>query len=63
MERLDDLANRLDALAEEVADAALDLLRDALEGDIDARAAERRATRARRAIEKGAQLLRGARSE
>ena len=56
----DDLADRLDAIGEELADLALDRLRVALEDDgpQTAAAEERRLTRARRAVEKAAALLR-----
>ena len=57
--RIDDISERLRAIAEELADLALDQLRRAIddevaEGEID----ERRLTRARRAVEKAAGLLR-----
>jgi hypothetical protein len=57
---LDDLADRLDAIGEELADLALDRLRVALEDEgADAAAAEeRRLTRARRRIVEAAQILR-----
>ena len=59
----EDLANRLDAIAEELADQALDRLREAADADPDDRdrlvAEERRLTRARRAVEKAAALLHG----
>lgn len=56
------LADRLDAIAEELADLALDRLRSALEDDgADAAAAEeRRITKARRRIVEAADLLRRA---
>jgi hypothetical protein len=56
----DDLADRLDAMAEELADLALDRLRTALEDEgADAAAAEeRRLTRARRRISEAAEILR-----
>lgn len=65
MSDLEDLSDRLAAVAEELADAALDRLREASHrtGD-DGRpdpatlAEERRITRARRAVEKAAALLR-----
>lgn len=47
----DEIKDRLDSLAEDLADLALDALR---EGDADA---ERRYTRARRAVEKASHLL------
>lgn len=55
---LDHLRERLERMAEELADAAIDRLRAAVEGDAGAAAAERRITRARRAVEKAAMLLR-----
>ncbi|MGH9090281.1 MAG: hypothetical protein ACRDZR_02700 [Acidimicrobiales bacterium] len=61
-DRTEELAARLDALAEDVADLALDRLRAAAaDGDdpAPALAEERRLTRARRAVEKAATLLRG----
>jgi hypothetical protein len=62
-ERLAELAERLSGLAEELADLALDRLREAARGGDGDRAAadeERRLTRARRAVEKAAALLRPA---
>jgi len=63
---LDDLAGRLDGLAEELADAALDRLRQIAESvgageepDPGLSAEERRITRARRAVEKASALLGG----
>jgi hypothetical protein len=55
---LEALAERLDTIAEELADVALQRLRAALEaGDVKS-ADERRITRARRAVEKASGLLR-----
>ena len=58
---MDELAARLDSIAEELADHALDRLRqaaDAEPGDRDRLVAEeRRLTRARRAVEKAAAML------
>jgi hypothetical protein len=56
----DDLADRLDGIAEELADLALDRLRTALEdeGKDAAAAEERRLTRARRRIVEAAEILR-----
>ena len=51
------LRERLEGIAEELADLAIDRLRAAVEGDGDAAAEERRLTRARRAVEKAAALL------
>ena len=60
MSGFDDLADRLDAISEELADLAIDRLRSALEDDgADAAAKEeRRLTRARRRITEAAQILR-----
>jgi len=57
---LEDLADRLDAMAEELADLALDRLRTALddEGAEAAAAEERRLTKARRRIAEAAEILR-----
>lgn len=60
-ERLAELAARLDAIAEELGDAAYDALREAAhDGHPDAAAlrAERRLLQARRAVEKAAGVLR-----
>lgn len=54
---LDDVRERLAGIAEELADLALDRLRAAVDGDAGAGAEERRITRARRAVEKAANLL------
>ena len=54
---VDQLRERLEAIAEELADLAIDRLRAAVDGDGDAAADERRITRARRAVEKAANLL------
>lgn len=62
MADLDALRERCTGLAEELADAALDLLRQAVDGDAEAAAAEKRVTRARRAVEKAGGLL-GSRPE
>jgi hypothetical protein len=60
----DDLADRLDGIADELADLALDHLRAAVDSDDEevvdgAKAAERRLTKARRRIAEAAELLRG----
>jgi len=55
---VDDLRERLEGIAEELADLAIDRLRAAVEGNGGAAAEERRLTRARRAVEKAAGLLR-----
>ncbi len=60
MASADDLRERLEVIAEELADLAIDALRSSLEdGDADARDQERRLTRARRSVEKAAALLAG----
>ncbi len=50
---------RLEAISEELADLALETLRQAVEGDDGASAEERRLTRARRAVDKAAAILAG----
>ncbi len=55
---LDHVRERLEGIAEELADVAIDRLRAAVDGNEDAAAEERRITRARRAVEKAANLLR-----
>ena len=57
MADLESLKERCDVLAEELADVALELLREAVDGDEDAARTEKRVTRARRAVEKAAGLL------
>ncbi len=58
-DRVDDVADRLEAIAEELGDLALESLRAAVAGGATARPAEeRRLTRARRSVEKAANLLR-----
>jgi hypothetical protein len=54
-----ELRERLAAIEEELADAAMDKLRAAVDGDEDAAMEERRITRARRAVAKALQLLDG----
>ncbi len=57
---MDDVRERLEGIAEELADLALDSLRTALDDSVvagAARAEERRLTRARRSVEKAAALL------
>jgi len=56
---LEGLRMRCELLAEDLADAALDLLREAVGGDEEAARLEKRVTRARRAVEKAAGLLSG----
>ena len=53
----EDLRQRLEGIAEELADLALDRLRAGVEGNVDAVGDERRLTRARRAVEKASYLL------
>jgi len=54
----EELRERLENIGEALADLALDALRSAIEdGDADAKARERRLTRARRSVEKAAALL------
>ncbi len=56
----DDLAERLDAIADELAERAIESLRAAVERGDDRRPdEERRLTQSRRAVEKAAHLLRG----
>ena len=57
---LDHLRERLEGISEELADLAIDRLRSAVDGNEGAAAEERRLTRARRAVEKAAGLLRAA---
>ncbi len=57
---LDGLADRLDAISEELADLAIDRLKGALRRGVSGRPAdEKRITQARRAVEKAAHILRG----
>ncbi len=56
-EDLDHLRERLEGIAEELADLAIDRLRAAVDGNEGAAAEERSLTRARRAVEKAANLL------
>jgi hypothetical protein len=58
---LDDIRGRLEGIAEELADLAMEALREAIEGGERSRpAAERRLTQARRSVERAASLLGGA---
>ena len=58
MADLDDLRARLEAISEELADLAMDRLREAIDGgDSTGAAEERRLTRARRAVDKAVGLL------
>ena len=58
-----DLRDRLAAIEEELADAAMQKLRAAVDGDANAASDERRITRARRAVAKAMQLLDGGGNE
>jgi hypothetical protein len=54
-----DISDRLAAIAEEIADLALESLRDSIEaGETKLSDKEKRLTRARRSVEKAAYLLR-----
>ena len=56
---LDDIRDRLDAIAEELADLAIERLRASIDaGGAERPTDERRFTRARRAVEKAAAILR-----
>jgi hypothetical protein len=57
MADVDDIRNRLEAIAEELADLALDALRQAVESGATKSETERRLTRARTAVYKAARLL------
>jgi hypothetical protein len=62
------IENRLSACAESLADAAVDLLREAMRADdedtrAELMAREKRVTRARRSVEKAIGLLQGASGE
>lgn len=58
MADVDDIRSRLQAIAEELADLAIDLLREAVEEGAGARPElEKRVTRARGAVEKAVSLL------
>lgn len=60
-DRLDELADRLDAISEDLAELAIDELRSALGSRSGSRPdLEKRITQARRAVEKAAHLLRRA---
>jgi hypothetical protein len=58
-----ELRERLAAIEEELAEAAMERLRAAVDGDQDAALEERRITRARRAVAKAMQLLDGGGNE
>lgn len=56
---LDDIRSRLEAIAEELGDLAIQRLRDSIDaGGTELPVDERRLTRARRAVEKAAAILR-----
>lgn len=59
-DRREQLAARLDAISEELADLAIDELRSALGSRTGRPEQEKRITQARRAVEKAAHLLRRA---
>lgn len=54
--QLDDIRSRLEVIAEELADLAMDRLRESLAEGAET-SEERRLTRARRAVEKAATIL------
>lgn len=55
---LEQLSERLEAIAEELADLAIEALRESIDADLPERAAdERRITKARRAVERAVALL------
>ncbi len=57
--QFDDIRERLEAIGEELADRAMDVLRESIEaGAQEMPVDEKRLTQARRAIEKAANLLR-----
>ena len=57
MADVDDIRTRLDAIAEELADLALDALREAVDAGENKSERERTLTRARTAVQKAARLL------
>lgn len=60
MADLDDIRERLSAIAEELSDRALDVLREAVaRGETGRPAAERQITRARAAVERAVGILGG----
>jgi len=61
MSRPEELADRLEAIAEEIADLAIDEIRGAIRaGNTSRPVTEKRLTQARRAVEKAIHLLRTA---
>ncbi len=64
MADIDDIRTRLEGIAEELGDLALDALREAVEKGADKRPdTEKRLTRARTAVEKAVNLLRSPATE
>ena len=62
--RADEIAERLSVISDEIADLALDSIREALRSGATTRPpAEKQLTQARRAVEKAAYLLRGVEDE
>lgn len=62
--RADEIAERLSVISDEIADLAIDLIREALRSGATTRpAAEKQLTQARRAVEKAVYLLRGVEDE
>ena len=60
MPDVDDIRSRLEAIAEELTELAVNVLREAVEAGADSRPdAEKRLMRARTAVEKAAHLLDG----
>jgi hypothetical protein len=57
MADVEDIRSRLETIAEELADLALDALREAVESGATKSEAERKLTRARTAVTKAARLL------
>ena len=57
MAEYDDIRSRLEGIAEELSDLALDALRDAVRAGAKKSDVERRITRARTAVQKAARLL------
>ncbi len=57
MADVDDIRSRLESIAEEIADLALDALREAVDAGEKKSERERRLTRARAAVQKAAYLL------
>lgn len=62
--RADEIAERLSVISDEIADLAIDSIREALRSGATTRpAAEKQLTQARRAVEKAVYLLRGVEDE